>query len=223
MVYGLMCKCHPERGIRYVGLSTKGLKYRLRRHIIESLGWYDNMPVHFWMRKHGVYNIEGVILETAETVDDLNSLEIIWIRRLRSTSGKELLNATSGGGGKAGWKASEEQRRRMSESQKAYYSQPGMIGTFTGRSHTEESKKMLRDKALGRKLSAETRAKISKSSLGRSSNENHGRTKLSNDTVSDVKLFLNLGASVREVANSFGIPRGTVHHIYANQTWKTVK
>jgi len=69
---------------------------------------------------------------------------------------------------KTGFKFSEESKKRMSESQKE---KTGEKNSFYGRKHTEESKKKMSEKAKNRKVSEETKLKMSKSRKGRKHTE----------------------------------------------------
>ena len=59
-----------------------------------------------------------------------------------------------------GKKRTEEERKKMSDVQK------GKIGSWNGRTHSEESKQKMREKKLGSKASDETKKKMSESRTG---------------------------------------------------------
>jgi hypothetical protein len=67
-----------------------------------------------------------------------------------------------------GFVYTEEMRKKMSESQKEKI---GEKNSFYGRKHTEESKKKMSERAKNRKVSEETRLKMSKSRKGRKHTE----------------------------------------------------
>lgn len=116
-VYGLKCNCHPERGVRYVGITGAGAGVRLRDHLKNSRkpdsDRIGGLPVYRWMRKHGADNIRMSLLETCETQDQLNEREVFWIREL-GTFAPGGMNMTLGGGGKRGYRHSEETKNRIS-------------------------------------------------------------------------------------------------------------
>ncbi len=89
VIYGLSCSCHPEQGIRYVGLTSKGLTYRLRQHERDSTKPTVNR-MHLWMREH---DVTGQVFERVPDGKDLRVAEIQWMGKLRG-QGAHLLNGT---------------------------------------------------------------------------------------------------------------------------------
>jgi hypothetical protein len=93
----------------------------------------------------------------------------------RRNDGGILSNATLGGEGMSGFKASTETKLKMSESAKKVikteeWKQKIGMGR-RGKPHTEETKNKMREVATGRKHSEETREKISKAGIGRRHSE----------------------------------------------------
>lgn len=116
VVYGLSCTCHEEKGIRYVGLTTRGAATRLSQHKANARRGAKN-AVHYWIRKHGEDNIRTEVLESADDFAALNDAEVRWIAKLRG-EGYDLLNRTDGGGGTLGLPSTPEQRLAMSQRMK---------------------------------------------------------------------------------------------------------
>lgn len=118
VIYGLYALDDPERRIRYVGQAKNGIRERFAGH--RSCARRDNpAPVYRWMRKHGVENIEAVILDCAGAADQLDDLEIRWISKLGTYRGEFGLNMTTGGEGAHGLVISDEVRAKLSAAAKA--------------------------------------------------------------------------------------------------------
>ena len=88
------------------------------------------------MAKYGEDNFTLEIIDFADTYDELKEKEKYWIKQYNSTDRNIGYNLTEGGD-----------------------------GTF-GRTHSEETKEKIRQKALGRKISEETRKKMSEARKG---------------------------------------------------------
>lgn len=98
--------------------------------------WYearigDPCPIHKSMAKYGEENFTLEIIDFADTYDELKEKEKFYIKKFNSTDRSIGYNLTEGGD-----------------------------GTF-GRLHSEETKEKIRQKALGRKASDETKKKMS--------------------------------------------------------------
>lgn len=88
-------------------------------------------PIHNALRKYGKENFTLEIIELCETSEILKEQEKYWISFYKSNDREIGYNMTEGGD-----------------------------GTF-GRSHSEETKDKIRQKALGRKVSEDTKKKLS--------------------------------------------------------------
>lgn len=118
-IYGLSCTCHPERGYRYIGLTSQGAQRRLwghRKSARRGKAW----PVYSWMRKHGDTNVISTVLEELETPEELAAAEMRWIAHFRERAQADL-NMTDGGEGTFGWVMPEEIRLAHSARLKAEY------------------------------------------------------------------------------------------------------
>lgn len=92
-IYTLTCVCHPDEGIRYVGLSEQPLLRRFRQHVGDAKRPDEKRkPVHAWMREHNVENIRIELLEEVTDSKLLRAREARWIAHLRG-HGCRLLNA----------------------------------------------------------------------------------------------------------------------------------
>lgn len=98
--------------------------------------WYEARigepaPIHRSMAKYGEENFTLEIIDFADTCDELKDKEKYWIKQYDSNNREKGYNLTEGGD-----------------------------GTF-GRLHSEETKDKIRQKAIGRKASEETKKKMS--------------------------------------------------------------
>lgn len=98
--------------------------------------WYEARigepaPIHRSMAKYGEENFTLEIIDFAETYEELKEKEKYWIKEYDSMNREKGYNLTEGGD-----------------------------GTF-GRIHSEETKNKIRQKAIGRKASEETKKKMS--------------------------------------------------------------
>jgi group I intron endonuclease len=170
-IYGLQLKTSDQ--IRYVG-QARNIKKRFGQHVLSTRNG-SSLPVHNWIRKYGGENIESVVLVSAP-ISDLNQLEIFWINKLR-LEGKDLLNLTDGGGGSRGRMHSLEQRKTWSEQRK---------GSISGEKNPNWGKFGPKHHAYGKRLSEETKKKLSDSKKGEK-NHNYGKT-LSDETKKKMSL-----------------------------------
>lgn len=132
VIYGLFAMAEPDR-IRYIGLTTQGLKTRLAQHRSDG-DIRARLPVHLWIKKHGRDNIGARVLATAETVAELAALEM----RLIAEHGgdrDELLNRTDGGEGPNGYVYTDEHREKQRRARLGYV-------------HSEETKRKMSASAL---------------------------------------------------------------------------
>lgn len=146
-----------DGNFRYVGVTRRPAR-RLYEHRDEAARRRTRSGVYNWIRKIGAENLQMSVVDTAHTAQSAFAAEAAWISLLRE-SGFQLLNHTDGGEGLSG--ASEETRRRMSESGK-------------GRVVTEGTRQKIRDfwrehghPRSGAILSRETRSAISRANTGR--------------------------------------------------------
>jgi len=148
---GVIYKITSPTGRIYVGKTkrpkTRVWEYRWRSKKRKSI-------VHDSIKGYGWEAHKFEIIE--ETTDDLlNEREIFWIKELNSfyLDNQMGMNMTRGGdGGGQSWMHDVERRKKQSERFK------GEGGTFYGRHHTEENKKLLSE--LARKRNLETGRRV---------------------------------------------------------------
>lgn len=117
--------------------------------------------------KYGKENFKKEIIAFVNgTKEELDFAEIFFIKHCRNKFGKEnLYNLADGGGGSAGFKLSEEQRKRQAESVKKTFAKPevkekfsklrkGKKSGFAGKHHSEETKNKIGAASKGNKYRA---------------------------------------------------------------------
>jgi hypothetical protein len=118
------------------------------------------------------YRVE--IIDDDLTWGEAKEKEMWWIKFYgrRNIGSGPLVNLTDGGDGMAGWKASDETRKKLSETRK------GKVYLPIGWKMSDEQKKVLREHRLGKPpgnkgipLTEEQKKKISEKAKGRISNK----------------------------------------------------
>ena len=105
-------------GKQYVGQTTQTLNQRKRAHKSDALG-DDTTTIYFHraIRKYGWENFDWDILVECNTIEELNRLEIYYIRYYDTYN--EGYNLTIGGNnGTLGYRHTEKSKRKMSKSRK---------------------------------------------------------------------------------------------------------
>ena len=145
-------------GKSYIGLTTLTVKKRWQSHIAKAKKDTTNSHFHKAIRKYGEDSWVTKVLEADILYVNMNGREIFWIEKYNTY--KTGYNLTPGGDSTPGifcakpW--TEERRAR----QMATLKERGPI------SMTDEQKQKLREANLGKKQSAETKAKRIKSLQG---------------------------------------------------------
>lgn len=143
----------PDTGVvKYVGRTTNKLAYRLTNHINDAKKEGNKRAT--WIKSLTNRGVKPIIeeIDIAETWEESELLEQLYISLFKSW-GFDLKNGTIGGEGPIGFKHTDEQRKAQSESRKG--KNIGKDNPFFGKKHTEEAKKTIGEKALGRKHSEE--------------------------------------------------------------------
>lgn len=118
--------------------------------------------LHKFIKKYGInFFIRGVIEEVKD--EELNKRERFWIDYYQSMNRKIGYNLTSGGESEKGFKHSPETKLKIGISNKKH----------TGRKLSDETKQKLSIAAKGKKLSEDTKQKISNSKKGVKQSEEH--------------------------------------------------
>ena len=107
------------------------------------------------IKKYGKENFEKFLIQFCYSKEELDKQEIFWIAEYRKR-GLAQYNIANGGCGNAGFKHSEETKRRISEIQKG----KPKYG-LRGKHLSEETRRKLSEAHKGHVVSEETRRKIS--------------------------------------------------------------
>lgn len=120
-------------GKLYIGQTVRSLESRKQRHISEALNKSNNMYIGRAIRKYGSENFDWCVLHECSNIDDLNQMEIHYIKLYNTFN--TGYNLTLGGEGVVGCIPSNETKKKLSELQK------GKNNSFYGKKHSEKTKK----------------------------------------------------------------------------------
>lgn len=193
-------------GVRYVGKTIRTPQRRLRRHLARC--YLDEAHTHKnrWLRQLLAAGIEPVItvLETCASESELNAAEIRHIAECRAR-GILLTNATDGGDGTSGWKATPESRARLSAALK-------------GKPKSAEHRAKIIALVTGRKASDATRAKLSAERRKRGwfppprFGQDNNKTKLTETERQEICALSGV-ATQRALALRFGVSHAAIGKI----------
>ena len=117
--------------------------------------------LHYAYKKYGIENFSTEVLykriQYKETAD---SMEIWAIEKERKSNPSGCYNILKGGQGNRAYQPSEDSKKQISETLKQYYS--NHINLFTGKHHTEATKKKISKANKGRHHSNQAKKNISK-------------------------------------------------------------
>lgn len=167
---------HKEKPEFYIGKTVFTLEHRKNQHQNEARYRRSNSYFHKALRKYGIDSFNWKILEVCDTLDQLNTAEIKWIKLVREC-GHKLYNIVDGGtggdcGGSKYWKEhspSDEIRKKISDGLKQYYSENTHIQkgkTHVGHPHSEEAKEKMSRSKIGHAVSEQTREKLRQINTG---------------------------------------------------------
>lgn len=143
-------------GKRYVGQTNQSLLKRWNGHVYTNVAG-EKSHLHSAIRKYGSENFEIVPLVVVETKQESDYYEIELIKALGLRDASNGYNLTDGGEGTVGAVLSEEHKRKIGLASAKFNK---------GRKHTAETREkvskslMGNTRTLGHKLSQETKDKI---------------------------------------------------------------
>lgn len=123
MTFGHIYKIEFPNGKVYIGLTTTSLAKRKREHTYCTKDTTNNKCLYKALRKYNmVDNFELIGIDTADTLEELCKKEISYIESYNShyIDGNGY-NMTYGGEGFNGYKLTDENKLKMSESRKQFY------------------------------------------------------------------------------------------------------
>lgn len=165
VIYGLHA---GDFNYRYIGLSVEPAK-RFRKHLAQARSG-ENRHVCNWIMSHGPENIQMCIIETFEEDSPLldeREMFLIAQYNLFYADGHGGMNGTRGGRERAvnGYIPTAESNAARSERMK------GQPSFFKGRTHSDETKELMRQKKLGKEFTQEHRDNIGKAHRGKKLSE----------------------------------------------------
>jgi group I intron endonuclease len=154
----------------YIGQTINSLRQRKRGHINSALSKHDTSYFHFALRKYGPESFDWeTIVEGPGSLETLNELEKHFIQLYNSF--EKGYNLTLGGNSNAGFKHSEETKKRLSEMNKgkklSNETKRKMSEFQRSKVVPEETRRRISEGHKGLKPSEKTRKKMSESRKGR--------------------------------------------------------
>lgn len=119
-------------GKAYIGQTINSLKQRKKEHINTANKGKDNIYFHSAIRKYGRENFDWEILNKCNTIEELNKLEIYFIKKFNTFGGG--YNLSTGGRNAI---ASVEMRKKVSEANK------GEKNYMFGKHHSKDAKRKI--------------------------------------------------------------------------------
>jgi hypothetical protein len=186
--------------IRYIGKSIQP-KQRLANHCNDSSVTYRTNWIQSVIKKGKRPKLK--ILEKLPDSANWQEKETEWIARGRKL-GWPLTNCTSGGDGVNDLpKEIREKMRKVWLGRKHKPESLKKIGEASlGRTHTNDWKEYMSEIMKGREFTEEWRENISQSVR-----------KLSDDDIEEIKILLQSGAMVKDLAKRYGVHRTTISKV----------
>ena len=208
-----------NNGKLYVG-GSKELPRRETNHFyaLAHRKHINNYLQNAW-NKHGENAFVFGVLEIVDSPDLLTEREQWWIDHLmpyKHEYGYNIRKDVSDG--RRGTVCPKEIRGKISTSMKKY------VRTHEHCKNIAISKTGVCRKGqnTGREVSAETRARISKSKQGQQSGSLNNKSKFDEATVLEIREMLANGRSGLSIANEHGVYRSTIYQIRDRKTWKHI-
>lgn len=192
-------------GKSYVGVTSRGLRERRRKHISRALAG-SNLRFHRALRKYGPDLFTWEERYSNLSWKDACRLEQSLIAELQTRNARKGYNDTDGGEGALGMSLSSEVRAQIGVTLKAWHAsspeaqalRETLSALKTGTRASLATRVKLAERNRGRRLSEASRAKLSQSKL------------LYPDGVRRAAALLAKEFGVRPIARFFGVPPITV-------------
>jgi len=201
-IYGLVDPTTKE--LRYVGFTSKLLKYRLSSHISAAKKAKGKRArCLIWIKSLLNKGLKPEIFEIEKTTkDSWREAEQFWIAYFKSI-GADLINHTFGGEGclgrqhtpeeiekrrraNTGKKRSKETINNMKKAAQRYYTNGGQ-SSFKGKTHSEESKKKNSDAKKGKPWNASPETKIARNKKAWETRRKRGNTHHTEETKERIR------------------------------------
>ena len=119
----------------YIGITSRSLEKRMVEHKYGSTT--PKSYFHKAIHKYGMDNFEWLIIDECDTRDELNDMEVYYIKQYHSRSFDWGYNLTEGGDGGHGHKPTEETLQKLRKCH------GGKNNGMYGKPHTKESKLLM--------------------------------------------------------------------------------
>lgn len=187
----------------YVGQTTRPLNTRKYQHInCKGKTYYFQKDI----KKYGKDNFKWEIICECNSIEELNEKEVYYIKEL-NTLKPNGYNLTTGG---LSYIKTDEHKRKISESNK------GQIPWHKGKTnvYSKETLKRMSASALNRKLSIETKEKISKNNIGRklTKQQIENRKKYSRTIIEQAIELRKNKVSWHDISMEINVPISTIRY-----------
>lgn len=219
----IYCIKNKINGKCYIGQTIGNLEKRIKRHLKEK-----GCPlIHKALNKYGIDNFEINSIHITDSIEELNNLEIYYIKKYNSQIPNGYNITTGGlGGSKAHTQEAKNKIRK------------GLLGNTNpkGRIVSEKTRKLIGDKHKGKVLSEEHKKLFQIKRKEFYENNPHliikgekcGSSKLKESEVKEIKLELNSHIEklphgiLSKLGRKYKVNYVTIKDIYLGITWKHV-
>lgn len=138
----------------YVGATSRNLQERWKEHCR-----HNKTPFNQAIQKYGKENFLVEVIEKANSIEEMNELEMFYIKKFNSILPNGY-NACEGGGKTKGYNHTEESKAKMKEAKDGMYL--GKENPFFNKHHSEEQIAKWKRDRKGRKLTEEWKLNVAK-------------------------------------------------------------
>jgi len=158
----------------YIGQTTNTLQKRINKHKSSSIKGSKKTYFNLAIVKYGFENFIWEEIDSADFFEELDYMEIYWIKFYYSDNRKYGYNLAKGGNVNRNYKWTEKQKENQSKRRKEFFSK---------KENREKLSKIMKEKyasgeipkILGKKFSKETIKRMSESKIGKSNYKNIGK------------------------------------------------
>lgn len=197
----------------YIGQTRQRFEKRYLHHYWKlRKGTHDNPWLQKSFNKYGEDQFVFEVVEIIEDGDFINEREYLLIKSAQQSH--TCYNIIDGGGGRGGIPMSEETKRRLGELNRVLN---------TGKKASEETKRKMSNSRRGKHRKPEDIRKAVETRHNNilSGNQN-GTTKLTTDQVKEIKIMLMKGFPYDVISAKFNISKSNINAIRSNRSWRFV-
>jgi group I intron endonuclease len=169
-------------GKLYIGKTVRNLSHaKARHHQRAKFMWKYGVFSHFYtaIRKYGFTTFAWEVAYTGTSDEDIQAKERELIAKYQTMHPAFGYNMTPGGDGGAGKSLSDRHKSKLSARYAGegnpQYGKMGEAHPAWGNKHTQEAKDRIRAAHLGRKVTVETRAKLSATRIAKFAQQKEAR------------------------------------------------